>query len=244
MRSQLVICNLFGTLIQDKGRRISVLKSTLQSVDIEASDWELTLVQSLSFQTALDKLLQRYWKNESRIEANLPHLANYANNVFFSNLKNEQLFELRDGVLTTLRELQSNHIKWCADCELPLDTAEWIQESWNKNYPSVPLQFLSSLNDSPRPKPFPDALLASIRYFNIQDLESVARIGSSKQDLLQANHARCGKIIGLVSPYYSQEELQSYPHTHLISAFSESYSILTETPRLLNHHKNNFRKKR
>jgi phosphoglycolate phosphatase-like HAD superfamily hydrolase len=244
MKTQLVICNLFGTLIQDKGRRISVLKSTLQSVEIEASDWELTLVQSLSFQTALDILLQRYWKNESQIEANLPHLANYANGMFFSNLKNEQTFELRDGVLSTLRDLQSSHIKWCADCELPPDTADWIQDKWNINYPSIPLQFLSSLHDSPRPKPFPDALLASIRYFNIQDLESVARIGSSKQDLLQANHARCGKIIGLASPYCSQEELQSYPHTHLINAFSESYSILTETPRLLNYHKNNFRKKR
>jgi phosphoglycolate phosphatase-like HAD superfamily hydrolase len=105
------------------------------------------------------------------------------------------------------------------------------------------MTLLTSLNHSPRPKPFPDALLAAIRHFHIQDLEAVARIGSSKQDLLQANHARCGKIIGLSSPYCSHEEMQAYPHTHLINAFSESYSILTAKPSFLKQQKNLFRKK-
>jgi hypothetical protein len=39
MLTQLIICNLFGTLIQDKGRRMATLKKTLRNVEIEASDW-------------------------------------------------------------------------------------------------------------------------------------------------------------------------------------------------------------
>jgi phosphoglycolate phosphatase-like HAD superfamily hydrolase len=244
MRIELVICNLFGTLIQDKGRRMATLKTTLQSVDIEANDWELKLVQTLSFHSALDLLLQRYWKNESRIESELPQLSTFANGLFFSNLKNEHTFELRDGVLTTLRDFQSSRIHWCADCEFPSEIADWVQQQWNSSYPSAPMKLLTSLDQSPRPKPFPDALLAAIRHFQINDLEAVGRIGSSKQDLLQANHARCGKILGLSSPYCSQEELQAYPHTHLIDAFSESYSILAETSPFLSIQKHHNRKKR
>lgn len=65
-------------------------------------------------------------------------------------------------------------------------------------------------------RPHPDAIHLLMERFGVTNPANVAKVGDTPADLQEGTNARCGWVIGITSGSHTREELQPYPHTHLV----------------------------
>ncbi|MCC6727010.1 MAG: HAD-IA family hydrolase [Saprospiraceae bacterium] len=67
-----------------------------------------------------------------------------------------------------------------------------------------------------RGRPHPDMIQQLMQKFGITDPTEVAKVGDTPADLQEGTNAGCGWVIGVTSGSHTREELEPYPHTHLV----------------------------
>ncbi len=70
-------------------------------------------------------------------------------------------------------------------------------------------------------RPHPDMIQLLMRQVGVTDSQSVAKIGDTKVDLEEGSNAGCGLIIGVTTGSYTREQLQHYPHTHIVNSVAD-----------------------
>jgi phosphonatase-like hydrolase len=73
-------------------------------------------------------------------------------------------------------------------------------------------------DEVPRGRPHPDMIQHLIARLGIPDAGLVAKVGDTPVDLLEGQNAGCGMIVGVTRGTHSREQLEPYPHTHLIES--------------------------
>ncbi|MHB1560447.1 MAG: phosphonatase-like hydrolase [Isosphaeraceae bacterium] len=77
-----------------------------------------------------------------------------------------------------------------------------------------------------RGRPHPDMILALMRRLGIESPLRVAKIGDTPSDLEEGTNAGCGLVVGVTGGTHSREQLEPFPHTHLIASIRELPAIL------------------
>lgn len=67
-----------------------------------------------------------------------------------------------------------------------------------------------------RGRPYPDMITSLMRKFDITDPAEVAKVGDTPADLQEGTNAGCSWVIGVTNGSHTREELEAYPHTHLV----------------------------
>ena len=83
-----------------------------------------------------------------------------------------------------------------------------------------------SSDEVERGRPHPDMILAAMKRAGVADPSRVAKVGDTPADLLEGTAAGCGFVIGVTSGSHTRGELETHPHTHLISSISEIVPIV------------------
>ena len=60
----------------------------------------------------------------------------------------------------------------------------------------------------------------------VSDVKKVVKVGDTAVDLQEGTNAGCGYVIGVTTGAYTKAELQTYPHTHLISDLAQLCKLL------------------
>jgi phosphoglycolate phosphatase-like HAD superfamily hydrolase len=55
----------------------------------------------------------------------------------------------------------------------------------------------------------------------VSDPQRVAKVGDTPVDLEEGWNAGCGMIVGVTRGTHGREELERYPHTHLIDTIAD-----------------------
>jgi phosphonatase-like hydrolase len=74
----------------------------------------------------------------------------------------------------------------------------------------------TSADEVERGRPYPDMIQLLMAEFGITDPANVAKVGDTPSDLQEGTNAGCGWVIGITSGSHTREELEPYPHTHLV----------------------------
>ena len=64
------------------------------------------------------------------------------------------------------------------------------------------------------------------RKLGVTDPRRIAKVGDTPADLLEGKNAGCGMIVGVTEGTHTREQLQSFPHTHLIGSVAELPALL------------------
>ncbi len=75
-------------------------------------------------------------------------------------------------------------------------------------------------------RPAPDMILKIMKQLNIEDADQVMKVGDTPVDLLEGHHAHVQFNVGITSGAFTENELQAYPHTHLIAELAEVRKLL------------------
>ncbi len=77
-----------------------------------------------------------------------------------------------------------------------------------------------------RGRPYPDMIFALMSRLGVTDPLRVAKVGDTPADLEEGRKAGCGLIVGVTRGTHSREQLEPYPHTHLIETVAELPGVL------------------
>jgi phosphonatase-like hydrolase len=72
-----------------------------------------------------------------------------------------------------------------------------------------------------RGRPYPDMIRELMKQLRVDDPQRVAKVGDTPADLEEGRNAGCGLIIGVTGGTHSREELERYPHTHLVGTIAD-----------------------
>lgn len=75
-------------------------------------------------------------------------------------------------------------------------------------------------------RPAPDMILSIMATLGLTDPSRVAKIGDTPSDLGQGTAAGCRFVIGVTEGTHTAEQLQPYPHTHLVGSVRDVPAIL------------------
>jgi len=81
-------------------------------------------------------------------------------------------------------------------------------------------------NEVARGRPHPDMIQHLMRQLGIPDPGRVAKVGDTPVDLLEGHNAGCGLIVGVTEGTHTREQLEPFPHHHLIGTVAELPPLL------------------
>ena len=81
-------------------------------------------------------------------------------------------------------------------------------------------------DEVPRGRPYPDMIRLLMERLRIQEPRRVAKVGDTKVDLEEGTNVGCGLVIGVTSGTFTREQLQAYPHTHILGSVAEVPGLL------------------
>jgi phosphonatase-like hydrolase len=77
-----------------------------------------------------------------------------------------------------------------------------------------------------RGRPHPDMIRAMMASCGVADPRRVAKVGDTPVDLLEGHHAGCGLNAGVTFGTHRRDQLEPYPHTHLIDSLRDLPALL------------------
>jgi phosphonatase-like hydrolase len=75
-------------------------------------------------------------------------------------------------------------------------------------------------------RPHPDMIRHLMARLGIHDALRVAKVGDTKADLDEGTNAGCGLVIGVTTGSFSRQQLQAWPHTHIVESVAEVPTLL------------------
>jgi phosphonatase-like hydrolase len=218
METRLVVFDMAGTTVRDDDAVHHCLQDALAAGRCVATRDQINEVMGLPKPVAIERLLKRLSPaaaSGDRVKAIhddfLRRMIHY--------YETDPRVEPMPGAATTLRALKSSGILIALDTGFSRPVVNTILRrlEWNDGF----LDATVASDEVARGRPGPDLIFRAMELTGIKDPGCVAKVGDTPADLLEGTAAGCGLVVGVTNGSHRKEELEAYPHTHLIGALSE-----------------------
>lgn len=128
-----------------------------------------------------------------------------------------------DGITEFFKSLKEQGIKISLETGFSRDIADVIIDRLNW----VDLIDASTCSDEvPEGRPAPFMIQENMKKVGVTDPNEVAKVGDTSVDLESGDNAKCAWNIGVLSGAYTREELEKYPHTHILNSALDIAELL------------------
>jgi phosphonatase-like hydrolase len=83
-------------------------------------------------------------------------------------------------------------------------------------------------DEVPRGRPYPDMIRYLMKALGVTDTERVAKVGDTPSDLQEGLNAGCRWVIGVTNGTHTRQELERWPHTHLLNSVADVPGLLLD----------------
>ena len=215
---QLVVCDLAGTTVEDKGVVLQSLVETTATYGLPATPEELNALMGRNKREVFGLLAQRLYPAEPAAAERLADnaLANF-------NARMRALYQQGAVAIAGAEEtfvfLRSRGIKIATDTGFDADLGGVIMERLHWSGRLIDLAVYSS--DVKQGRPAPYMIFYAMEQLGIHDVHRVMKLGDTPADMLEGFHAGCGEVIGVLSGSHTAETLSLYPHTRIIQSVAD-----------------------
>jgi len=208
----LVILDMAGTTVEDRGEVSVAFSSTLAAHGISLSDEQISRVRGAFKRQAVRDLLppERVDENE-RVYADFRRaLAQIYTNGGVREIP---------GASDIIRDLRARGVKVALTTGFDRDIASLLLSSlgWGTDR----LDVVVCGDQVPRGRPAPDLIFVAMKLAMIEDLAKVANVGDTRLDLESAARAGVAWNIGVLSGAHPRAALEQAPHTHLVGSVAD-----------------------
>lgn len=221
----LVIFDMAGTTVEDRGQVSSALTTVLASNGVNVSDEDIRRVRGASKRQAIRSLLPpRLRENASARQADAEADRIYA--AFCDELSRRYRYEVASipGAEDVFGDLRTKGSKVALTTGFDREIARLLMSSlrWTR----TTIDALVCGEDVANGRPAPDMILLAMQLTGVGDPARVANVGDTTLDLESAARAGVGWNIGVLSGAHSREELERAAHTHIIPSIAELAQVL------------------
>jgi phosphonatase-like hydrolase len=208
----LVIFDMAGTTIEDRGQVPSAFASTLAANGITIGPDEVTLVRGASKRQAIRNLLP-------------PSEAHHVDRIYAEFRRNLAVAYTTGGVravpgaASLIRNLRARGTKVALTTGFDRDIATLLLSSlgWTRHT----IDAVVCSDDVTNGRPAPDMILLAMKLTAIDDPSTVANVGDTVLDLESAARAGVKWNIGVLSGAHARAALERAPHTEIIQSVDE-----------------------
>lgn len=211
-RPALVIFDMAGTTVEDRGQVPAAFAATLAANGLTIGADEIMRVRGASKRQAIRELLP-------------PATADQADRIYgefrreLSNTYRGDGVKCVDGADAVIGRLKAAGCKVALTTGFDRDIATLLLASlgWTRDMIDV----LICGDDVDNGRPAPDMILLAMKLTGVSDAATVANVGDTALDLESASRAGVGWNIGVLTGAHGREALERAPHTHIIGSVND-----------------------
>jgi len=226
MKAELVVFDLAGTTVKDNREVHKTLQHAMKKHGIEISLEDANSVMGIPKPTAIKKLLQTRYTGERVIS---DQWVEAIHQYFVKNMidfyLNDSSVKENTGVSETFYQLRQAGAKIILDTGFDRDIAAPLVKRLGWLEKGLADGLITSDGEMPG-RPYPDMIYKAMKMTGVTFAEHVAKVGDTPSDMQQGTSAGCGWVIGITTGAFSERQLYTESHTHLIKEIPEVLSIL------------------
>ena len=210
----LVVLDIAGTTIRATDHIPDAFSEAFASVGVQLSDQDIQAVRGKSKREAIAELL------DPGLDATKVYLD--FKNILMRRFDTQGV-EPIDGAAETFEWLTSRSIKIALTTGFDRDFAHRLirDVGWDGKFDAVVCN-----DDVAQGRPAPDLIFRAMQWTACENVDRVAVVGDTISDLEAARNARAGWCIGVLSGAHDAEQLNSSPHTIVISSVARLPAVL------------------
>lgn len=213
---RLVIFDLIGTTIQDRGVVPAALRDALREVGVEVSDDQVRRIRGASKREAIASLVPDRPDRGARVAA-----AHAAFNARLAAAGAAGEVGAIGGVRPVLESLRASGVRVALTTGLERDIAEPLVRAASLDDAA---DALVCGDDVSRGRPAPYLIFRAMEITGEVSVHDVACVGDTPLDLQAGFHAGVRWNVGVLSGGQTRAQLEAHPHTHIL----ESAAALTD----------------
>ena len=224
MHIELVIFDMAGTTVEEGGAVYECLRDTLAANGLEIPASALYEVRGMYKREALRILIERSPAREELLPGLDAIHEDFVDRMIEFYRADPAVGET-PGASETFRRLRRAGGKVALNTGFSRDIAQTLIDrlNWERN----DLIDASVTSDEvERGRPYPDMIQRLMSKLGVTDPRRVAKVGDTPVDLLESKNAGCGLVVGVTQGSCSHEELEKFPHDHLIGTVAELPELL------------------
>ncbi len=224
MTIQLVVFDMAGTTVEDPGAVNGCIREALSAAGLTLDPEAVNRVMGLPKPEAI-----RWLVKESPRAASLNDRIDEIHADFVARMlafyRNRPEVREVPGASQVFRALKRAGIKVGLDTGFSRDIAQAILDrlGWVRD---GLIDASVTSDEVPRGRPHPDMIQRLMGQLGVTDAGSVAKVGDAPADLEEGTNAGCRAVIGVTWGTHTREELERFPHTHLIDRIEDVLAIV------------------
>ena len=218
---QLVVLDVGGTLIEDRGDVVATLQSTMAKRGIVVSAPDIGPWRGAAKRAVVQHFVDlRSKKNDTERQALVDEI--YRD---FNAQLNETYRTVPPiaGAEEAIRKLRENGYLLAATTGFDREIVVPIfrRLGWEKYFAAI-----VASNDVSRGRPSPYMLLHAMEMAQVDSVAAVMAVGDTPLDLQAANNGGLRGMVGVLSGAGTEEQLRREPHTHLLASVASLPALL------------------
>lgn len=221
---ELVVFDMAGTTVSEGGAVYKCLRDTLAANGLEIPVNDLREVKGMDKREALRILIERSAMREELLPGLDAIHEDFVERMIDFYRADPAVGEM-PGAGETFRRLRQAGVKVALNTGFSRDIAQTLIDrlGWERN---ELIDASVTSDEVKRGRPHPDMIQRLMLKLGVTDPRRVAKVGDTPADLLEGKNAGCGLVIGVTQGSSAREQLERYPHDHLISSVAEAPKLL------------------
>jgi phosphonatase-like hydrolase len=221
---QLVVFDMAGTTVAEGGAVYQSLRNTLADNGLDIPADAVHEVKGMDKREALRILIE----SSAMRDQLLPGL-DAIHEDFVERLiefyRSDPAVTEMPGASETFRRLHQAGVKVALNTGFNRQIVEALLErlGW-ANSPLIDATVAS--DEVERGRPHPDMIQHLMFKLGVTDPQRTAKVGDTPADLLEGRNAGCGLVFGVTGGSSTREQLERFPHDHLINSVSQLPELL------------------
>ncbi len=220
MKTKLVVFDIAGTTVTDKGNVADAFMSAFSMEGIEVDLTEVKKVMGYRKKDAIVMLLQKFHPEKAREETLVAQIhSNFEEKMLEFYMSEKDLLPLPHAE-DTFRWLHSQGIFVALNTGFTRLITEGIlyRLGWKEN-PLIDEIICSDEVEQGRPAPF--MINRIMENLGVSDPAEVMKVGDTEVDVLEGRNAHCGHVISVTTGAYTRNQLEHFNPDHIIESLSE-----------------------
>jgi phosphonatase-like hydrolase len=216
---ELVVFDMAGTTVSEGGAVYQCLRDTLAANGLDVSSNAVHEVKGMDKYEALRILIERSAMREE-LAPGLDAIHEDFVERMIEFYRSDPSVGETPGASDTFRRLRRAGVKVALNTGFSRDIAQTLIDrlGWERDE----LVDASVTSDEvERGRPHPDMIRRLMLKLGVDDSRRVAKVGDTPADLLEGKNAGCGLVVGVTQGSCAREQLERYPHDHLIGSVAE-----------------------
>lgn len=213
-----------GTTVFDDGGAVArCLVSALATGGYTITHSAAIALMGIPKPEAINQLLKTYVTDPEERDALVPDLHDEFLMQMLRYYREDPAVRPIEGTEETFARLRAAGIKVALDTGFSREIVDTILDRlhWHDR-----IDASIASDEVERGRPYPDMIHHLMSRWEITDPATVVKVGDTPVDLQEGEAARCGWIIGVTEGSHTREQLEPYPHTHLIPTVATLPEVL------------------